>query len=290
MTQWKKIFLTLTMLGILTFVTACATDLTSVHKWSSTSLEATQYNELVTTYANTPERLKRYDPSQQWDEQIDSRKSQSKALKKLLAIVSDYMSALAILSADSTVDYSKDADTLKKSIRQLNAGITPGEKQVSEETLGAAGSLVEEILNAAVKVYQAKQVANIIEHANEPLQKIIGQQGYLFQIIDKDFRRDLKIESTAIDGFYDNLSRKGNASDAAKEAMVEWKEVRLNQNAKQLKAMDAYLEVLKKIAIGHQKLYDHHKESKGLDDEYLVKQLHALVVELRKQIQILSQS
>lgn len=287
MMQRRRIFPAIIVSSILLLVTACATDLTSVREWSSTSLEATQYDELVTTYANTPERLKRYDNSTQWDEQVALRNNQAESLKQLLAVVSDYMFTLATLSADSTIDYSKEVGTLNTNIKQLNAGISSENKRVPEETLGAAGTLVKTMLVAATKFYQAKQVAQVVEDANEPLQEIIGEQGYLYQIINEDFRRDLKTESSSIGGFYKNLSRKDNTSDAAKESMMEWKELRLIKNAKQLEAINAYLAVLNKISTGHQKLYDNRH---ALDAKDLVKQLHALAAELRKQIQILARS
>jgi hypothetical protein len=276
-TQRKGWLLTVTVLCIVIFATSCTT-LTAVREWSKTSLEATQYNELVTTYANTPERLKRYDPSGPWDDQISLRKSQAEALKQILSVVSDYMAALAILSADSTVDYSKDVDTLTKAIGGLNAGI-------STDTLGAVGSVVKTILGAAAKAYQARQVATIVEQANGPLQVIL--RGELRQIVDQDFRTDLKVEKAALDRYYDSLQQTGSPSPAAKEALKEWKELRLEQNAIRVKAVDAYLVVLDKVAEGHQKLYDNRNK---LDAKTLIKDLHSLVVDLRNEIKILAQS
>jgi len=206
--------------------TSCA-DLKAVHEWSQTSLQAAQYNELITTYSSTPQRLLRYDPGQSelYNTQLDLRKRQAEALKQMLSVVSDYMAALATLSADSTIDYSKNVDTLTKSIGTLNAGI-------SQTTLNATGSLVKTMLGAVAEAYQAKQVANIVGQANDPLQTIL--KGELRDIVDNDFRRDLKIEQTFIDIYYDNL-RKSSEDIAAKDGVNEWKEFRMEQNAKQLK-------------------------------------------------------
>ncbi|MGH8628665.1 MAG: hypothetical protein ACREYC_26490, partial [Gammaproteobacteria bacterium] len=66
----------------------------------------------------------------------------------------------------------------------------------------AVGSLVKAVLGAAAKAYQAKQVANIVEQANAPLQAIL--RGELRQIVDLDFRRDLESEKTALDRYYDS--------------------------------------------------------------------------------------
>ncbi|MGH8628666.1 MAG: hypothetical protein ACREYC_26495 [Gammaproteobacteria bacterium] len=61
----------------------------------------------------------------------------------------------------------------------------------------------------------------------------------------------------------------------------------MEQSNKQVKAVDAYLEVLDKVAEGHQKLHDNRNK---LDAKTLIKDLFALVVELRKQIKILAES
>ncbi|MBN1931544.1 MAG: hypothetical protein JW786_08060 [Desulfobacterales bacterium] len=275
--QRKKWFLAVAVSGIVLFAVACA-DLTAVREWSKTSLEATRYNELVITYADTPERLKRYDTAGTWDDQIAVRKNQAEALSQILSLVSDYMAALSTLSADSTIDYDKDVDALNIAIGKLNAG-------VSTDTMGAVNSLVKTVLGAAAKAYQAKQVTNIVAQANDPLQAIL--RGELRKIVDQDFRRDLKIEKTLLDRYYDSHLQIGSPSSAAKTALEEWKELRLKQNAIRLKAVDAYLEVLDKIAEGHQKLYNNRNK---LNAKNLIKDLYSLAVELRKQINILAES
>jgi len=278
MTQRRRWLFVITASCILALAASC-TDLTAVREWSKTSLEATQYNEIVTTYANTPERLKRYDSHGSYENQIADRKNQAEALKKILSTVSDYMAALAALSADGLVDYGQDVDSLKTSIGKLDP-------KISQTELGAVGTLAKDMLDAVAKEYQAKQVAKIVEEANGPLQLIL--RGELRKIVDQDFRRDLKSEKTWIDLFYNDLLREeGRPSKAAKEALKEWKEVRLEENAKRMAAVDAYVKVLDKVAEGHQKLYDNRNK---LDDKTLIKNLCSLVVDLHKQITILAKS
>ena len=290
MTQ-KRRWLLAGMASCIVVLAASCTDLTAVRDWSKMSLEATQYNEIVTTYTNTPERLKKYDPAKPWDNMIADRKNQGEALKQILSLVSDYMAALATLSADGIVDYSKDVDSLKTSIGNLNA-------KISQDTLGAVGSLVKEILGAVVKAYQAKQVADIVEKANDPLQVILRAD--LRQIVDRDFRSDLANEKDLLTRYYKSFWQKdmtsaaakealgeGRTCPAAKEALEEWKEERLEQNAKRVKALDAYLKVLDAVASGHQKLYDNRNK---LDAKTLIKDLYSLVEEMQKQITILVKS
>jgi len=234
---------------------------------------------------DTPQRLKRYSSLPQLDEISASRKIQAEALKEVLSIVTDYMAALAMLSADSTVDYSKQEAAFKNSITALNQKISSGNRKISDQELGAAGTIITTLLNTAAKAYQAKQVGLIVEQANSPLQSLLAKNGFLYQVVDLDFRRDLTTEQTAIDIFYSNLS--DNSNRAAHEAIEDWKEVRNNDNAKRRQAVDAYLKVLDKIAEGHQALF---KNRDNLDSAALIKQLDQLIVELRKQIQILAQA
>lgn len=269
----RLVFASLLALSVLLY--ACV-NLKAVNEWSTTSLDATLYNGIVATYANTPERLKRYDPDTSYDEDIELRKNQAEALKKILSVVSDYMAALSTLSADSTVIYDADVDALTSSIGKLNAGI-------SEATLGAVGSIVKTVLGAAAEAYQARQVSKVVEKANQPLQDILS--GELRQIVDVDFRRDLMIERTMIDRYYDSLVQTGSPSSAAKVAVSEWKEVRLAENEKRIDAVNAYIKVLDKVSEGHKKIYDNRNK---LDAIELAKELYPLVSELRKQIQILS--
>ena len=277
MMKRRRWFWAVTVSCIVMLVTSCM-NLKAVREWSKTSLEATQYNEIVTTYADTPQRLKRYDPSGSYDNQIELRKKQAEALKQILSVISDYMTALSTLSADSTIDYNKDVDALTTSINKLDAGI-------SKDTLGAVGSLVKAVLGAAANGYQARQVANIVEQANDPLQDIL--KGELRQIITLDFRRDLETEKIMLNRYYKSHLQTGNPSSAARVALEECKELRLKQNIKRLKAVDAYLTILDKVAKGHNELYD--KRNK-LDSKSLVKELYSLVIEIRKQIKVLVES
>lgn len=311
-------------------VTACA-DLSAVRDWSKTSFEATQYNELITTYADTPQRIKRYELwcdqtsfcktqlytknkltreeiLKLYNDQIKLRENQKEALQRILSVISDYMATLAVLSADSTVDYEKDIDSVTQAIGKLNAGI-------SQDTLGATGSLVKIILGTAAKAYQAKQVSYIVEQANPPLQTILNSE--LRHIVNSNFRRELKIEKAWIDRYYDYLRQKdctltsqkgafneasekhkktdinrsdigGNClPDAINMSIEEWKEEHLNQNEKREKAIEAYLVILDNLATGHQKLFDNRNK---LDNKKVIKDLYYLVNELNKQIKTLSQS
>lgn len=264
------------VLGLPVLLLGCA-DLEAVREWSSTSLEATQYNALVATYADTPQRLARYDASaaDAWAAQTAVRAEQAEALRLQLDVVADYMAVLATLSADATVDYSGDADMLVASLRNLNTPISTG-------TLGALGSLMKTMLNAAAGAWRADAVDELVERANAPLQTILA--GELRSIVAEDFRRDLEIESQLLDSYFEGLLRVGGGSETANAALAEWYQLRKAQNRERLVAVETYLSVLDKVAKGHQKLYDARGD---LDSVSVAKELFQLARDIRRDIRIL---
>lgn len=258
---------------LLAAVLAACTDLGAVRDWSATSMEAAQFNEIVTTYADTPDRLVAYDDAKAgfWQKQAKARAAQAKALEIQLTIVADYMGALSALSADSATDYTGDVKTVKTALKKTG--------KVSDATLGAAGELVTTILNAATNLWQRRKVGELIEDANTPLQNLLA--GELRSIVDDDFRRDLLTEGQFLNRHFKDLLRHGGGSKAANAALNEWFLLRQDENQRRFAAVDAYLGVLDKIAEGHQKLFD----SRGdLDAVSLVRDLYKLAKEIRANV------
>ena len=270
MLQRKSSFRAKLIVLLLSAGLAGCSDLTAVHNWSSTSLEASQFNEIVTTYADTPARLAYYDQdaADLWQAQAKARDAQAVALELQLSLVADYMAALAALSADGAAYYTKDIGTLTSSLKNTD--------MVSDSTLGAAGKLASVIANAAAKVWQQKKVGELIEQANPSLQNILN--GELRSIVDQDFRRDLKVEAQFLDRHFEDLLRTADASDAAKAALSEWFVLRKAENKRRMAAVDAYVSVLSKISEGHQKLFDSRD---ALDGVQLVKQLYKSAKDIR---------
>jgi len=114
MLQRKSILRVKILSALIACVLSACTDLSAVREWSGTSLEATQFNEVVATYADTPERVAFYDKDQAsfWETQAKTRRAQAKALELQLSLVGDYMEALHVLSADGVTDYTQGCSVL----------------------------------------------------------------------------------------------------------------------------------------------------------------------------------
>ena len=253
-------------------LSAC-TALSAVREWSDTSMQAAQFNEIVTTYQDTPVRLAAYDErrAQAWNAQAEVRKAQGEALRLQLDLVAEYMGALAALSADSAADFSENVDNLTESLEET--------RQASGATIGAVGNLVKTLLNAAAQAWQKDKVGDLVEQANDPLQSLLA--GELRTIVDKDFRGDLENEALVLDLYFEDLLANSKASPTAVAALKEWFILRKAENARRVAALDAYLGVLDKIAEGHQKLFDN---SGNLDAADLAKDLFKLAKEIRKNV------
>lgn len=250
-------------------LTAC-TDLGAVRNWAATSMQGAQFNEIVATYADTPRRLAYYDEggAGRWAAQGKIRVAQAEALNLQLTLVADYMAALAALSADGAADYSAEAAALTASLQ--NTG------QASEATLGAAGKLAATLANATANLWRKKKLAALIERADPALQDLLG--GELRSIVDRDFRRDLKVEAGILNRHFKDLLGTADSSATAKAALHEWFVLRKAENKRRMRAVDAYLGVLDKIAEGHGKLF---KNRNKLDAADLAKSLYKLAKEIR---------
>jgi hypothetical protein len=258
---------------LLACVLSACTDLSAIREWSGTSLEATQFNEVVATYADTPERVAFYDKGHMsfWETQAKTRRAQAKALELQLSLVGDYMEALHVLSADGITDYTENVDQLTGSLEKT--GFVP------QSTVAAAGNLATTLLNAATNAWRKEEVGRLIGEANSPLQEILA--GELRSIVDKDFRGDLVNEAGFLDSYFKRLLRIGGGSETANAALNEWYVFRMQENARRVVAVEAYLRVLDKISEGHQKLYDNRND---LDAAQLVKDLFKLAKEIRKNV------
>ncbi len=251
---------------------AC-TDLSAVREWSTTSMEAAQFNEVVATYADTPTRLSVYDAdaAESWGAQADLRAAQAKALELQLSVVADYMAALSALAADSAVSFSGDIDTLRESLN--NTG------KLEKSTIDASAGLLTTVANAAANLWRQQQIGLLIEGANAPLQQILRTE--LRSIVNQDFRRDLEIESAFLERYFEDLLRTGGGSATANASLQEWFVVRRVENQRRQAAVDSYLKVLDNISDGHQKLFD---QRDNLAARQLAQDLFALAKEMRDNV------
>src|SRR6266508_740250 len=231
-------------------VSGCA-NLGAVRDFASTSSDAVQYSHLVSAYAGTPTRLKRYEPQSQWpelDRQTTEREGQRERLLLRQKLIQEYMDALGQLAADDLATYDNQLDTLGAAVKNA---------KFADQNEAAAFSAVSKLLVSAVTDrWRQGKLVGLIEQTEAPFQTVMGA---MVTIVEKDFGSDVANERVALDKYYTTLQREGR-DPAGLAALAEWREMRDGQLRERESAISSYTTVLKTIAAGHHKLYESRHE------------------------------
>ena len=242
-------------------------DLKAVQDFANISAESAEYTSLVDNYLDFPNRQKRYRPEQHahFDAMAQERMAQKTELLIRYEIIQEYMEALGELAADGIVDQTKEFSKLTTAL-QTQASTSPNET-------AAAGKIAGFLTKAITEGWRQKQIQELIKKTNSPLQDhlttLIGiVEGYeLSETIERDnIKRYYKTKI---------LESKDPAGIAA---LKEWQKIREGASADRTQTIQTYASLLKKIAEGHQKLYDNRKD---LATAQLVKQIKQSVKELK---------
>lgn len=236
-------------------VSGCV-SLGAVRDFASTSSDAVQYSHLVSAYAGTPARLKRYEPQSQWpvlDRQTTEREAQRERLLLRQKLIQEYMDALGQLAADDLVSYDLVSDD-----NQLDVlGNAVKNAKFDDQSEAAAFSAVSKLLVGAVTDrWRRGKVVSLIEQTEAPFQVVMEA---MITIVGTDFGSDVANERVALDKYYGTLQREGK-DPAGLAALAEWREMREAQLRDRDSAIASYTTVLKTIAAGHHKLYESRHE------------------------------
>lgn len=236
-------------------VSGCV-SLGAVRDFASTSSDAVQYSHLVSAYAGTPARLKRYEPPSQWpvlDRQTTEREAQRDRLLLRQKLIQEYMDALGQLAADDLVSYDLVSDD-----NQLDVlGNAVKNAKFDDQSEAAAFSAVSKLLVGAVTDrWRRGKVVSLIEQTEAPFQVVMEA---MITIVGTDFGSDVANERVALDKYYGTLQREGK-DPAGLAALAEWREMREAQLRDRDSAIASYTTVLKTIAAGHHKLYESRHE------------------------------
>ena len=262
---------------LLAFTQGCATNLKAVQDFANLSAESAEYTALVDEYVEFPNRQKRYQPPSRHaslEAMAQERATQKSALLLRQHIIETYMNSLGRLAADDIVDNTEELGTLSAAL-QNQAGTNPQETEAYEKMAGI-------LTKVAIDRWRQRQLQDLIEQANPPLQQILGA---LQHIVSDGFGGDLQTEEAAIQNYYTTLIMESN-DPAGKAALSEWKELRTSQAQERAQAVQTYRTLLDKIAEGHQQLFDgrHQLDSKQVLEQvkHAVKDLQSLLDAIKK--------
>ena len=262
---------------LLAFTQGCATNLKAIQDFANLSAESAEYTALVDEYVEFPNRQKRYQPPSRHaslEAMAQERATQKSALLLRQHIIETYMNSLGRLAADDIVDNTEELGTLSAAL-QNQAGTNPQETEAYEKMAGI-------LTKVAIDRWRQRQLQDLIEQANPPLQQILGA---LQHIVSDGFGGDLQTEEAAIQNYYTTLIMESN-DPAGKAALAEWKELRTSQAQERAQAVQTYRTVLDKISEGHQQLFDgrHQLDSKQVLEQvkHAVKDLQSLLDAIKK--------
>lgn len=222
-------------------------DLKAINDFAKISAESAEYTSLVDHYLDSPIRQKRYQPQDrhlQLDTMAQERLAQRPELLVRHEVIEEYMKALENLASDEIVDQSQELSSLTDSL-QNQTGTSPTETE-------AFGKMANVITNAISDKWRKRQIHELIERSNGPLQTIVKS---LQQVLSNGFAGDNQNEQLAIQSYY--RTKIAQSTDPAGiAALMEWKEYREGKLAVHNRALQSYVAVLDEISNGHQKLYD----------------------------------
>lgn len=245
---------TVAILGLL--LAAGCTDLGAIREFADVSSRSAGYTALVDDYAAFPERQKKYAPPAE-DARLDAiaaeRAQQREVLLQRHAVIADYLDALGQLASDQPASH----------------GSGPG--AAGDDEAAAAFTDIDQILfKAATDGWRRDRLADLIGESNPHVQVAVGA---LQKIVREGFGGDAEDEAVAARKYYDTVLIQA-ADPAGIAALGEWRETRLAEIRHRREAIDAYADLLGKIAEGHQTLND-RRDDLAADDLLAQMRRHA---------------
>lgn len=229
-------------------------NLEAIREFASISSESAQYTQLVDVYTQSPTRQKPFQPAsmaERLDKMAAEREAQRPELLALHTLISEYMDSLGQLAADDLVVFDSEIDLLGKELSDR--------KILSSEQGDAYAKIARILTTMAADRWRKRKLSKLIEKSNADFQIVVGA---LKDIVSKDFRSSIENEEIAIAKYYDGRIAEAKATppqQAGIAALEELRDKRIVGIHSKIDAVDAYTEILNKIAQGHQRLYDQRR-------------------------------
>jgi hypothetical protein len=263
--------LALTVIFLLVSVSGCA-NFKEIKAFASLSSSAATHDALTRDYIEALERRKQYQP-QKFHSELEAQKmrreTQRASLDVLQQTVADYMQALGGLASGEIRAFDKSLEDVSKNLNDATL-LDNNEK----DAVGALSTILARTVTATYRLHELKK---IVQESNQPLQDVINATR---RVVKKGMIGDLRVESTLVERYYDKFMLAPDnpvepiAMALAKEAKAE----ALGRVDNRIRSIQAYDDVLEKIARGHQYLYD-HRDMIGNDE--FDRQLKQYIGELR---------
>jgi len=263
---------TFIVVGMLVFLACGCANLSAIRDFADISSTIADNNSLTIEYVEWPLTQKRYFLSEQYkelDNIANQRSQQEKMLLLRHSIIEEYMKDLGQLASDDVINNDTEIDDLGNASKEA--------KFINDKEQEACQSITKLLLKASTDGWRQAKLKKLVKESNNNIQVIIKG---LVEIANEGFLGDVQDEREAIRKYYEGILRDSN-DPAGKAALNEWRETRLDSLSKKEDAIKLYSLSLKKIAEGHQKLYEHVNLNKIYSKEF-IKQLKVYTKDLQK--------
>ena len=269
----RRLTLALPCLILASLCNSC-TDMSAVARFAASAHNASDgYAEIVSDFSNSAMRRSLLVSESERPtvmEQAQNYKELQPALLEAQKPLTDYIAALAAISTNSATKGDSDDSAGKSSTSAKESGngaheasrAAPAKPTVgSLKTAGmtsdqatAAMGLAAHVSAALTAAYRSNKTTKAIHECNSDLQDYLKG---LEQIVGVDYPRQLEIERTSTEGYYQDLLRH-HAQQEPLAAILMRKQMQEDLDAitRREQAAVAYVKILNDIGDGHQKLYD----------------------------------
>lgn len=236
------------------FCTGC-TSLKVVHGYSETSFKTLQefekidYGFLIS--CNTKCKIEQLEKQQLFKEACDctSNITADSVTLILYNTINGYFNVLTKLSDNTLTDY-------KFNTKVLTQG-SFGDVVINKQDVEAHTTISTILLKAFTDTYRKKKISGYIGEANAPLQTLIATFNFT---LEANLSKKLYIEKQRYQNYYFDLFHASNISAYEKSKIIETYDLTITQIAKRKNELALFGKGLRKIAAGHQKLFDNRNK------------------------------
>ena len=191
-------------------------------------------------------------------------------------VLMEYMETMGRLASDDVVTFDKNLNDLAANLNAVG--------NIEQSQINAVNGIIKVISRAAADGWRRKKLAEVIGNTNDDVHILIAA---LKIIVGSDYKQLLSNEELGMKDYYLGSIKDFKKQDPLTVVLVHerWDEAEDSLQAKRAGA-DAYVQILEKIARGHQRLYDNRNKLNSKETKIMVlgyaKELGPLVKDLRK--------
>ena len=257
----NPIIKSLATIFLVTSLTSCI-NLKKVNDYSAQSLKTLKKFEGVSyTFTKSCKNrceIQQLEKQQLFQEECDCKENveADSVTLVLYNAISGYFAGLTKLSANELTTYKFDTTALTEG--------KFGDVTIDREHAQSYGKMSTILLKAFTDTYRKKKITRYIGEANAPIQTLINVFNFN---LEANLSKKLDVEKQRYQSYYFDLLKDSSTSVFEKKQIIEEYDIVMAGLTAKKKQISIYGRGLRKIAAGHQKLYDNRNKLTASDIE-----------------------